>query len=289
MGRGGVLAVLLLAGASGALAQPAKAPVESVTVTGMRARDEQIKSFVQSRAAPAERLGKIARWETGVCPIAVGLRPAFLKFITQRIRDVAVKVGAKVNDRPSCRPNIEIVFTSVPQALVDNIRQRSRVYLGYRASTKLADELAIVNHPIQSWYLTATLDVNNEPHIDSRQDFGFYTAAVTGSRVRDGLHSGLNHVIIVADPTKLTDQEIGALADYVTMLALAQPRSLDACEALPSILNLLAKDCAGTQTVALSDSDLGYLRGLYHMAADGTWVGQKADIAYQMKKVLDGR
>jgi hypothetical protein len=134
------LAVLLLAGASGALAQPAKAPVESVTVTGMRARDEQIKSFVQSRAAPAERLGKIARWETGVCPIAVGLRPAFLKFITQRIRDVAVKVGAKVNARPSCRPNIEIVFTSVPQALVDNIRQRSRVYLGYRASSKLADE-----------------------------------------------------------------------------------------------------------------------------------------------------
>jgi hypothetical protein len=282
--------ILVLAGLAAAAAQPAKAPaVESVTVTGERARDEQIKSFIQSRAAPAERLGKIARWETGICPIALGLRPAFLKFVTQRVRDIAAKAGAKVNNRLSCRANIEIAFTSAPQALVDNIREHARVYLGYRESNKQADALAIVDHPIQSWYLTATLDINNEPHIDSRQNFGFYTAAVTGSRVRDGLHSGLNHVIIVADPTKLVDQEIGAVADYVAMLALAEPRSLDACEPLPSILNLLARDCGGAQIAALSDSDFGYLRGLYHMSADGTFDGQKAEIAYQMKKVLDGR
>lgn len=279
-------AVLLAGSILGAAAQPA--PTESVTVTAQRARDEQIKSFIQSRAAPAERLGEIARWESSICPIAVGLKAEFLKFIVQRVREVAADAGAPVRATSSCKPNIEIVFTSAPQALVDNIRTRARVYLGYRESNREADALAIVNHPIQSWYLTATLDINNEPHIDRRQAFGFYTAAVTGSRVRDGLHSGLNHVIIIADPGKLADQEIGAVADYIAMLVLAEPRSLDACEALPSILNLLARDCAVPVT-GLSGGDLGYLRGLYHMSADGTFGLQKSEIAYQMKQTMEGR
>ena len=238
------IAVILL-GLPAAVAQPGAAPVESVTVTGERARDEQIKSFVASRATPTFRLGKVARWEAGICPTALGLKPAFLKFITQRIRDTAARVGAPVSNRSSCLPNIEIVFTTAPQALVNNIRERNRVYLGYCASAAQADALAIMSRPIQSWYLTATLDMDNNPHIDSRQDFGFYTTAATGSRLHDGLHSGLNHVIIVADPLLIADQEIGALADYIAMLALAEPRSLDDCEPLPTILNLLAPGCAG--------------------------------------------
>jgi hypothetical protein len=284
-----IAALLFLVSTVGALAQPPAPTTESVTVTAERAREEQIKRFVQARAAPAVRLGKIARWETGICPIAVGLRPAFLKFIAQRIRDTAARVGAPVSSRSSCRPNIEIVFTTVPQALVNNIRERNRVYLGYRASSQQADALAIMSRPVQSWYLTATLDMNNNPHIDSRQDFGFYTTAATGSRLHDGLHSGLNHVIIVANPNKLSDQEIGSLADYIAMLALAEPRSLDDCETLPSILNLLAPGCVGAaQAAAISDADLGYLRGLYHMTADATLRGQQDEIAYQMKQTVGG-
>src|SRR3954465_10015092 len=118
------IAILLFAGLTGAVAQPA---TESVTVTAERARDEQIKSFIQSRAAPAERVGRIARWESGICPIAVGLRPEFLKFVVQRVRQVAADAGAPVRARLSCKPNIEIVFTSAPQALVDNIRTRARI------------------------------------------------------------------------------------------------------------------------------------------------------------------
>jgi hypothetical protein len=220
----------------------------------------------------------------------VGLRPAFLKFLAQEIRDIAARIGAPVNGRASCRPNIEIVFTTVPQALVENIRVHNRVYLGYRASSRQSDALAVVSRPIQSWYLTATLDMNNEPHIDTRQGFGYYSTAVTGSRLSNGLHSGLNHVIIVADPTRLADHEIGALADYIAMLALAQPNDLDDCEVLPSIMNLLARNCAGAGAArAISDSDLGYLRGVYHMPADGSLNIQQDAIAYQMKKTLGGR
>ena len=76
-------AILLLAGLTAAAAQP----TENITVTGKRMREEQIQSFVQSRAAPAVRLGKIARWEVGICPAAAGLKPELLSFILQRVEN----------------------------------------------------------------------------------------------------------------------------------------------------------------------------------------------------------
>jgi hypothetical protein len=87
---GAGLVVMLLA-----LPASAQAP-ESVTVTGTRSR-QVLDKFVESFAAPTRMTGKLARWEDGVCPVAVGLKPAFLKFITRRLRDVAAQVGAPVN------------------------------------------------------------------------------------------------------------------------------------------------------------------------------------------------
>ena len=39
---------------------------------------------------------------------------------------------------------------------------------------------------------------------------------------------------------------------------------------------------------ALTDIDMTYLRGLYHMAPGGTYLGERASIAYVMKKELGG-
>jgi hypothetical protein len=241
-----IFAILLLAGLAGAAAQPA--PTESVTVTGERTREEQIKSFVQSRAAPSVRLGKIARWEAGICPAATGLKPEFLRFILQRLKATAAKVGAPVNSAASCRTNVEIVFTSAPQALLDNLRKSHEDYLGYHANAAQADRLAKVNHFIQSWYATGTIDANGSVQADiKRRGMPFCMdepecrimtdmppSAVTGSRLNNGLHSGFLNVVIVAEPGKLSDQEAGALADYISVLALSQPGSLDVARPCPA-------------------------------------------------------
>lgn len=86
----------------------------------------------------------------------------------------------------------------------------------------------------------------------------------SGSRVNNGLSNGFFNVLIVAEPTKLLDYEIGSLADYVTMLALSQPASLDSCQQLPSISNMLAKGCSSVPS-RITDGDLAYLRALYKM------------------------
>ncbi|HEX4272032.1 MAG TPA: hypothetical protein VHZ32_11625 [Rhizomicrobium sp.] len=276
----------------GAAAQPA---TESVTVTGERLRDEQIKGFVQSFAAPTQLLGKLSRWDTGICPVAVGLRPAAIRFILQRLRDTAAKVGAPVNGKPDCRPNIEIVFTTTPQGLLNNIRKDHEVFLGYASNHAQADRLAMVLRPIQAWYTTASKDISGTVKIDSARtvglgdpdDFAFTLgmANVTGLHARDGRTSTLYHVIIAVDPAKLADHEIGGVADYISFLALSQLSSLDRCQPLASIMNLLVPGCAVTADEA-TPNDLAFLRGLYKMSLDSNLGIQEDGIRSEMRGAL---
>lgn len=306
MMRGRWVSVFLLLAVTPAMAQPVA--TEHVTVTGTTSR-EVTDAFVQAFAAPLRMTGKLARWEDGVCPVTVGLKPKFTDFISQRIRDVGAQVGAPVNARKSCAPNIEIVFTTAPQGLLDNVRKQHPEYLGYADNSAQKTALATVSRPIQAWYTTQTKDLRGLSEIDSARSGGVeitipdiynpgrvvtmvmpnaHAHDVSGGRLDDGTRSAFYHVIIVADPNKLLDHEIGALADYIAVLALTQISSLDTCQQLPSIVSLLAPGCASPAT-ALTDSDLGYLKGLYSMRASGKLSVQQDEISYRMQQGLEGK
>lgn len=298
--------VLVLA-PSLALAQDARH--ESVTVTGTRSR-EVLQKFVGSLAAPTRLTGKMARWNEGICPVTVGLKPAFVQFINRRLKEVAAQVGAPVSTRASCRTNIEIVFTTTPQELVDNIHNKQPFLLGYFDSPAQEKKLATVSHPIQAWYVTATRDVGGGYLIDNakpvplvnRMEFpcdplfcvggkiDLYPPRVvstTGSRLGDGLRSEFYNIAIVIDPTKLLNFEIGELSDYIAMLALTQLAEQGGCLNLPSVASLLAEGC-GAKTNVLTDNDRAFLRGLYKMSPDMFLGVQKDQVSYQMEQALDG-
>ncbi|MEO8301920.1 MAG: hypothetical protein ABI608_09005 [Rhizomicrobium sp.] len=283
-------------------------------MTGTKSR-EVVEQFVSSFVTPTRMTGKIARWEDGVCPITVGQRPAVAAYVTQRVKDLAAMVGAPVNAAQSCKPNIEIVFTTTPQDLLNNVRAHDADYLGFAESSDMRDRLAIVTRPLQAWYTTQTKDLHGLSRVDSgdRRGEGIampnFTAAspcrgcvtdysityylpyateahVTGDRISDGVRSAFFHVLIVADPSKLQDRGIGELADYIAMLALTQLNSLDTCQQLPSIVNMLASGC-DRKTNTLTDNDTAYLRGLYKMNADRRLLAtQKGDIAGRMSQTL---
>ena len=300
-----VFLILLLA-APDLAAQPSvkqTLPVENVTVTSLKDAPRQVvDQFVQSFAAPSYLAGKIGRWGDGVCPSTVGLGKKFADFVTTRVREIAAKTGAPVNKDRACRANIEIIFTTDPQALLKEVRKHHKEYLSYFSGSGQADELAIVRRPIQAWYMTATKDADGDVEVDNLETIPLQPVtnlqtdllgggtgkghagvrAVTGGRLSDGLQTVFRHVLIVADPARLTDYEVGTLADYIAMLSLTQLNSLDVCQPLPSIINLLAHSCP-TQPGQLSESDLAYLHGLYAMRADGDLRVQEDGIAYQMQ------
>jgi hypothetical protein len=161
------LAASVQTAAQPAPSKPASAlPLESVIVTATKPSQAAIKAFVETRAAPTPILNRMARWTAKICPLTIGLGPTYAKYVTQRIRDIASASGAPVSTDPGCRPNIEVVFTTTPQGLMDSVRKTAPLFLGYHHTLKQADELARVTQPIQAWYTTTSQDIDGARSID---------------------------------------------------------------------------------------------------------------------------
>ena len=269
-------AALLLAGA--ALAQsPAKAApsttVAPVTVQGATPKTitAQSRAFVQSTAtAPNPEIGQISRWHEPVCVQVEGLaQAAQANEIKTRIESVAQAVGLPSPwGGANCKANVEIVFTDNPQRTMDEVAKRREDLLGYYHRHD-RDRLKTVSRPIQAWYQTATrggggdnaimaLAIFVSPLNPYVPDFPGRTAgnvriddpeAGTPTACGDAPHftacltSEFANVFIVVDSKALPAKGIGVgvAADYLVMLALSQPKSLDGCTALSSILDLTAK------------------------------------------------
>jgi hypothetical protein len=308
-------AVLTLPVLAASAQAPSALPQENVTVTATKSR-EALDKFAKAFSTSTKLTGKIARWETAICPSAVGQKPSFTAFITQRLQAIATAAGAPVNASPSCTPNIQIIFTTTPQQLLDQIRKDDVDYLGYAETSAKREALATITRPVQAWYTTETIDLDGVHRMDSGRKLGngvtmsnfsafampsssaanrdpidmpYATyARVTGNHINDGARTGLNHVIIVIDSSKLAGQRVIPLSDYIAMLALTQLSSLDTCQELPSIVNLMAPGC-DQKIDGITATDLAYLQGLYKMDADKSLLFQQNDIADVMEKQAQGR
>jgi hypothetical protein len=271
--------------------------VEAVTVEGERLWEEQIKAFVETRATPTFQTGKVPRWETGICPVVAGLNPHASDFIAQRIKDLAVKAGAPVSRIKSCSPNIEIIFTTAPQALLDGVLKEHQFYLGYHDNGSQAAELARFNGPIAAWYATQTVDVHNNAKLDSGAPGlktgthrSFFTNSDGTGQLYDGHRSAFYHVIIVVDPGRIADREIGSLADYIAYVGLTQTKSLKVCASLPSVLDMFVDDCGRPrQASGITSADLSFLQGVYRSTGDRSFSAQEQEIGYQMQQAMRDR
>src|SRR5690606_35812028 len=85
------------------------------------------------------------------------------------------------------------------------------------------------------------------------------------SRLRGGVMEMMDYVIIVIDANQASQTTVGALADYVAMVTLAQINPSAVLAGAPTILNLFNPN-ASSRPTELTSWDLAYLRGLYASA-----------------------
>ena len=305
--RSCVTASVLALAASAALAQsafgqsaPPAAPTTvapvTVQVAPPKVVEKQTYRFVQGyAAAPNPELDQIARWRDPVCVQVVGLPDEQAVLVKARIEDVAKSLGLP-KPRDGCSADVEVLFTGQPQAMMDAVYKRREQLLGYyhRADGK---RLKTVTHPIQAWYVTATLGSGGDPEnrfqserevIDDPDNLGpdgcginhFFTACVQGE---------LKNILVVADTKALEGKDLGLIADYLVMLTLSQPKSLDACNVLASVLDVLAKGCTGRDAPdGLTAGDAAYLTALYSADPESRKWAEQSDIARRMAKILIG-
>jgi hypothetical protein len=308
-----LLTLLGLLLASTASAQPANLivlspQVETVIVTAPKWLADKpqtvIHNFVRSYAmAATPTIAEVTRWKFGICPRTYGLsKPEYDDFVTSRIENIAVEAGVRVKGAP-CHFNVEIVFTSKPQEFLDQVHKEGVRLLGPRPSQ--ADTVGKMRYAIQAWYATATRDTEGILVVDEEDSFSFSFTPTTaigpawnpyatvpfynveGYKAREGLNSELAHIYVIADTSKTQDFELGAVADYVAMLALSQTQNFDSCKPIPSITNLISPACdADLKPKSITDIDLAYLKAVYRMDPGANFQQQQNAIAASISKSL---
>ncbi|MDE1150407.1 MAG: hypothetical protein PW843_27990 [Azospirillaceae bacterium] len=262
----------------------------SVTITGERPTNQSLDSvvsgFVRSRTTLAPHLDQIIRWRKPICPLVRGVKPEFVTFITARIEGMAEEVGAPALTKATCKPDVEVIFTDQPQAMMDEVARKSPVLLGYHFVNQ-TQALAKVTKPIQAWYVTAT---SNGVDTYINDPYEMMPGGALGSRLDHGhLVSVFDHVLVVVDMTRINGRHLGPIADYVAMLTLAQPTPSGGCDGLPSLLDLFADTCPDRQKPEmLTSADKAYLEGLYSVTPEDVGPLQRAAIETHMLKSLDG-
>lgn len=262
---------------------PASATVETLTVVAPQIEQEKLPAlvnrFVEAHSA-ASRSDQLSRWAGPVCPQTGGLTAPFDAFVTARVKAVAASVGAPLEKHPNrnfpCKTNLLIVFTTTPQALMDDVRKHHPQMLGFHYAAQ-AQRLATVSHPIQAWYMTGTAPEGAEVEIDD--EFHRMPTGSAGSRLTSRISSQFMGVLVVIDAKRIVGHQIGAIADSAAMLSLAHASQVAGCSELPTVLDFLNPDCPATaDPPGLSRYDIAYLKGLYSINPEERLSAQRSEI-----------
>jgi hypothetical protein len=289
----------------------AVAPVTVEAAPKPKVIQQQSHVFVEKYAAtPNAEVDQIGRWREPVCVQVEGLVGDQARLVKARVEEVSRAVGLTAA-RSSCNANVEIVFTNRPQALMDDVAKRREQLLGYYHRHD-HDKLKIVTRPIQAWYVTATvgggadqagalfaygggteggasvLPIQTNTEVIDDPDNSPPTACGINHNFTSCLRSEFKNVFVVVDTNKVKGQDLGLLTDYLVMVTLSQPRTLDGCNALQSVIDLFAPSaCPGRDTPdGLTAADAAYLTALYSADLEAKKAGEQGDIAGRMAKIL---
>ena len=276
-------------GANAALAQaPAQPPggttVAPVTVQAApppKTIERQSWDFTQSFATePNTERHQLLRWRDPVCVKVMGVEDKQAAYIKARIEDVARSVDLHVG-KPGCSSNIQIVFTDRPQALMDRVAQKDELILGYYHRHD-HDRLKIVTRPVQAWYVTAVQQSHGPVMADPENQTGGCEARKFACE-----ESMYANAFVVADSRALKGKDVGLLSDYLVMLTLGPPRSLDGCMSMPSVIDALSPaSCGHDKPDGLTPGDAAYLTALYQANLEYRAEFAETDISRRMARIL---
>jgi hypothetical protein len=242
--------------------------------------ETQITRFVRGHAR-LSRIDQLTRWRDLICVRVHNLPAAYATFIQNRILDVAREARAPASDQATCTPNVTIMFTAEPQAVLDQIRSEAPDFLGYHFIGQ-REALATMTRPIQAWYVTATR-AGGERFIDEAMTDPPSGAA--GSRLSRGLQSEFVHVLILVNANDVADAPVGPISDYLAMLSLTEIRDETwSCGGLVTIMEHFSTCPDAPQE--LTEPDRAFLQGLYTMDPALIATLQRGHVARRMREQL---
>jgi hypothetical protein len=236
----------------------------------------KVRDFVQANGRVSQ-FGYLIHFASPLCLRVAGLTPEQNEAVMSRMQAVAQTLSERIYHarRQSCPiKNVSVVFTPDPQHTLDGMIARNSRMVGDAHSTSHGVKTA--TRPIQAWFQTACVNTACSPD-------PIAIPAITAT--------------VLVDARRIHSVKLGAIADYIAMLVLADPRTIDHCQSLQSVLELFAGACPGRHTPAgLTPNDMAYLRALYtagHRISQADWnrgggAGTVDQVVGRMGKLLSG-
>ena len=303
-GRAAIGFVCLFAGSIGADAQqtPVKPELNSITVEAQRERkalEHQVDSFVFSVIVrhSVDNEG-LARWNQPICPLVDGLEQEQNKFVAGRLSEIAVSAGARLAPEP-CRPNFYVVATAEPDQFLKKWYARDpRMFNSLHGRGPIKSFLS-TPRPVRVWYNRDHgsgdgLPASDEP-LALAGGTGMSGATATAqntyptfklrnpTRLQWGGVENLSLVVAIIDTSRVKNLSVAQLADYISMVGLAEVHLDAKVGAAPSIMQLF--NAAGDNLPqSLTSWDAAFLRSVYD--TDQRSVVQLQSIEEHMLKTI---
>jgi hypothetical protein len=294
------VACIVAAAATRVLAQqPASgeppSDVEEVVVRGQRMSEIEddlriyIRDFVGDVAATPRGRG-FARWQRSVCIGVHNLKADAAQYIVDRISSLALEVGLEPGE-PGCSPDVLIIFTTDGAALASRmVEDQPRLFRpagpapDMTLSRAALDEFAKSDRPVRWWHVSMPVDARTgNPAIDlPGNPNGPPMVSVDGpSFIHSGIRDDLRYVIVIVDGSKLAGTTWQQIADYLSVVSLAQVSPDANPAAYDSILNLFSNPKAYS---GLTDWDRSYVRALYSFDQRRTPRGQTSELVSEIAR-----
>ncbi|HSC07070.1 MAG TPA: hypothetical protein VLD59_09615 [Steroidobacteraceae bacterium] len=234
--------------------------LESVTVEAQRERiTKQVSQFVTSIVLPA-RHESLARWQVPICLGVAGLPPTGNEFVKKRISQIAADSGVPLGSQ-GCAFNFVVVVTSDPETLLKEWWAADPRLFNRDRGVGGVKRLISAELPVRVWYNACSVAPGLAKHFEM-SGYARCNTGELGSRLTWGSVRTIYSVIEVVDLEHIVGLTYGQVADYVSMVGLAQIRENPELGDAPTILGLFAQGSAD-RPEALSHFDQAFLRSVY--------------------------
>ncbi len=274
---------LCVALAFGAATKVAAAQDASIIVTGRT--PEATRAFIEQMSVAPATAEQLARWDHSICTGIAGAPQRQAEFIANRIAQRANALGLTPG-APGCAPNVSVIVTGQSDAVAQRMYANNRALFAFQQSSNITtlDQASLNDflqtpRPVRWWHVAERLSADGMALSGDASQGGVTnapSARSTGSRLQSDTRQDLNRVIIIVDARRVGSAPLAALADYISMVALAQINPNAQVRNYPTIMSLFAARAVGEPApTAMTEWDVGYLDGLYHATRNAHSVQQQ--------------
>ena len=263
--------------------------LDTITVEAQRERaqlEREISAYLSSILIRHHDWSH-ARWDIPICPLVAGLSRDKGEFMLARISESA-RAAAAALGAENCRPNLYVVVTSEPSVLLKKWLKRDMRMFDDRYGMTAINRFLHSTRAVRVWFNAEFVRAGSGAPmpVDSLDGVNFFPVNRNprGSRLQYDEVRSITTAIVIVDVTQLEGVNFGQLADFVTLLGLAEVDQDKDYANVPTILSLF-KNRERAPSEGMSPWDKAFLKALYSTEQDS--VMQTSEMSTSMLKSLE--